>query len=214
MYHHIAKKVPQESYYVSPEILDQQFSWLSANGYHVISLADFYTAISGKKNLPAKPVVITFDDGDQDNFTTAFPLLQKYNYNATFFIRTAVIGTAGYMDWAQLKSLSGAGMLVESHTVTHPDLTKIDSTKLDAELTTSRQSLENGLGKEVQFLAYPGGANNTTVEAAAKKAGYLLAVTTSHKVYHTLYEDLFVEPRIHIDDEMPSFINWIQGIGL
>lgn len=214
MYHHLAKVTPVQSYYVSPDIFDQQLSWLQDNNYTVISLSDFYLGLTGKKTLPSKPVTITFDDGDLDHYQNAFPILRKHGYTAAFFIKTASIGKDGYMTWGMLKEMSDAGMSIESHSVTHGDMSKMDAAQLNYELGESKKVLEQNLNTKVDFFAYPGGANSKLADSLVLQNGYLAAFTTVHQVYQKEPIDFSRVPRIHVDDEMPSFENWIQGIDL
>lgn len=215
LYHHIAKKTPQNSYYVSPEIFDSQMKWLQDNSYQVISLDEFFQGITGKKSLPKKPVVISFDDGYMDNYKNAFPILKKYGYTATFFVKTSTIGK-GDMNWKILKELQGAGMTIASHSVDHNDLKKLKPEEVDKELTESKNILEENLGGEIKYFSYPLGTYSNQIVEEVKKAKYAAAFTVIHKVNQNIKNenDLYKLPRIHIDDEMPTFIDWIQGKNL
>lgn len=214
-YHHISYTWPQNSYYVSPKIFDSQMKYLKDNGYQVISLDLFYDAFKNSGELPEKPVVLTFDDGNADQYTKALPILKKYNYTATFFIKLNNIGKGG-MSWEQIKTLAKEGMIIGSHTVNHDNLTRLSDKQLRYELTESKKVLEEKLGAPVKYLCYPGGAYSAKVIDAAKDAGYLAAVATKHKVYQEYRDEnsLYTIPRVHIDDEMPTFTQWIRGINL
>lgn len=215
LYHHIAKVVPQDSYSVSPEIFGQQMKWLENNGYTVIKYDDFYQAMNKKKTLPPKPVVISFDDGVLDQYQSAFPILKQYNYSAMFFIKLNNVGEGkGGMTWQMLKDLSDAKMEIGSHSINHDSMSNMDLTTMRSELTDSKKTLEQNLGLDINYFAYPGGAFSSTTETETKAAGYISAVSTKHLVYHKFGEDLFAVPRIHIDDEMPTFIDWVQGKNL
>lgn len=217
MYHHIALKRPQDSYYVSPEIFEEQMQWLSDNNYKVISLDDFYQGMLGKKELPQKPVVITFDDGVDDQYINAFPILKKFGYTATFFIKLNNVGPdKGGMTYTMLRNLKKAGMTIGSHSMNHDNMANMSKSQLDYELDQSKKILESQLKTTVNYFSYPGGAYSDQTISETQKAGYLAATTTHHDVYHQIKtkNDLYKISRIHIDDEMPSFENWIQGINL
>ena len=214
LYHHIAKVEPQDSYSVSPEIFDQQMKWLLDNGYKVIKFDDYYRAMNKKRSLPAKPVVITFDDGDHDQYASGFPILQKYGFSAMFFLKINNIGKSGGLSWQEIKKMRDAGMEIGSHSVNHDSMSKMDLETMRHELTDSKKTLAQNLGIDVNYFAYPGGAFSATTETETKTAGYLSAVSTKHEVYHKFSQDLFAVPRIHIDDEMPTFVDWIQGKNL
>src|SRR3972149_4438931 len=214
-YHHIARRWPQNSYYVSPEIFDEERAWLKVNGYRVISFDDFYLAARGQGTLPPKPVVLTFDDGNRDQYTNAFPILKKYGLTATFFIIVKGVGRGG-ITWEELKELIEAGNIVGSHTINHPNLSKMSPLQLKYELEESKKILEENLGTKINYLNYPGGAFSQRVLEAARDAGYLAAVTTRHRVEQEIKnnDSFFTLPRVHVDDEMPTFIDWVQGINL
>lgn len=214
LYHHIAKVEPQDSYSVSPEIFDQQMKWIKDNGYTVISYDDFYLAMSRKKPLPEKPVIITFDDGVHDQYQNGFPILQKYGFSAMFFLKMNNIGKGGGLIWTEIKKMRDAGMEIGSHSVNHDNMAKMDLTTMRTELVDSKKTLEQNLGIDVKYFAYPGGAYSATTETETKAAGYLSAMTTKHEVYHKIGGDFFAVSRIHIDDEIPTFIDWIQGKNL
>ena len=216
-YHHIAPRQSQNSYYVSPVIFDQQLTWLEDNDYTVISMDKFYEAASNDGTLPEKPIVLTFDDGNPDNYTNAFPILKKHNMTGTFFIKLNNIQNEGKgMTWDKLKEMSDAGMTIGSHTINHDNLTNLDDQSLYREVAESKNIIEKHLGITIKYFSYPGGAYSDKVIFELKDAGYLMAFTSKHKVYQQITDDnsFYKIPRVHIDDEMPSFIDWIQGINL
>ncbi|MCX6809231.1 MAG: polysaccharide deacetylase family protein [Candidatus Berkelbacteria bacterium] len=214
MYHHIGKKDPQDSYYVSPETFDQQMKWLKDNDFRVVTYMDYYKNRTEGIALPSKPVVITFDDGVLDHFTQAFPILQKYGFTGLFFIKTNFVGQTGYMNWEQIIEMQKAGMEIGSHSANHDNMANMDIGSADRELSLSKKTLEQKLGGKIDFFSYPGGGLSDQIAKEVKSQGYLSALTTHHEVYHKASEDLFKVGRIHIDDEMESFENWVQGIDL
>ncbi len=147
--------------------------------------------------MPSKPVAITFDDGYEDQYTTALPLLRAHHFVATFFVITAFVGQPGYLSWEELKAMQQAGMAIESHTVHHLDLTKLDDARLAAELAGSRQDLREHLKGNVRILAYPGGEYDQQVIAAAQAAGYIVALT-DHGGDTLSSDSLYEWPRIGI----------------
>ena len=171
--------------------------YLASHEYHTVTVGEIYKAMTGAGTLPSKPVAITFDDGYLNQYTTAFPLLRSHSFVATFFVITGAVGEPGYLSWEELKSMQQAGMAIESHTVHHRNLTKLDDTQLAAELAGSRQDLRAHLGEDVRILAYPGGAYDQEVIAAAQAAGYVVGLTDQGG--DTLTSDsLYAWPRIGI----------------
>lgn len=134
--------------------------------------------MAGLTALPPRAVALTFDDGYRDNYTNVFPVLRRYGFTATFFVITGKVGHPGYMSWAELREMSAAGMLIESHTVTHPVLTRLPAPALERELVQSRQALWLNLGIDSRVLCYPYGAYDPGVMGAARAAGYIMAFTT------------------------------------
>jgi len=215
LYHHIANSKNPNSYYVSPEIFEKQMRWLKENGYHVISFDKLYEAITNKGTLPEKPVIISFDDSLLDQYKNAYPVLQKYNYSATFFVKLNNISNAA-LSWDKIKEMSDDGMIIGSHSVNHDNMTSMDEVTMNYELLQSKKEIEKHTGKQVKYFSYSGGAYSAETIAAVKKAGYLAAVCTKHKVYQEIINDnsIYTLPRIHIDNEMPTFIDWVQGKNL
>jgi peptidoglycan/xylan/chitin deacetylase (PgdA/CDA1 family) len=164
---------------VSPKNFESQVKYLADNGFNTVSLSDAYRALHQNISLPTKSVVLTFDDGYEDNYNYAFPILKKYNKAATFFVITGAIGNKAYLNKEQIKEMSAAGMAIESHTVDHLDLATTNVEKLTYELGLSRKRIKELTGKDSYFLAYPYGSYTKKVETISRGQGYLLAVTTA-----------------------------------
>lgn len=158
---------------VDPKTLDKQFTYLRDHGYTVIPVGDLVDALQKGTQLPEKPVVITFDDGDISQYKNALPLLEQYNYSATFFIYTLVIGKKHYMTWDQVRELETKGMTIGGHTKTHAYLTKItDDVLLQDEIAGGKKLVEEKLGHSISVFAYPFYMHNEHVEDVVKQAGY------------------------------------------
>ncbi len=209
-YHHIATHTPPNAFYVSPAMFEKQMAWLSKNHYTPITYQQFYAARFGTSTLPTKPVVITFDDGSLDEFTNALPILKKYNYPAMFYIIAGDVGKTYWMSWSQMKTLLRHGMEIGSHSMTHPHLPDRNNEQKAYELKGSKALLESQLGIPINFFAYPGGAYNTSTVYALAEAGYLSAVTTDYAVEHPANESRWLVHRIHVDDDLLSFVQWMR----
>lgn len=177
---------------VHPDVFDDQLSVLKAHGYNPITLDTLYAALKGTTTLPAKPIVLTFDDGYVDFYHNAFPILRKYGFHAVSFIPTGLMDQGYYLHWDQIKEMDSSGLIsFQAHSIHHPNLMSLSSAQVDHELTKSKQVLESKLGKTVNFMAYPYGAANEFTWNAAKKAGYLGAVGTWYGTFEsegTLYD--------------------------
>jgi len=163
---------------VTPAQFRQQMAWLKRNGYTAISQAELFRAIQDGAALPARPVLITVDDGYVDAVTSMLPVLKPLGWPATFFIITSRIGERAFLDGDQLKTLDRAGMDIGSHTVDHLELPSLDESSRMQQLRTSRSALEKLLGHPVRWFCYPAGRNDSASAASVARAGYLLAYTT------------------------------------
>lgn len=157
---------------VAPPVFAKQLVELKSAGYTTITFKDL------QQPLPAKPIILTFDDGYEDAYTTAFPALQKEGMKAVFYIVSQFVNTPAYVTTEQVKDLDKAGMEIGSHTINHADLSKQTETQQLRQLTESKQFLEQLIGKPVTAFCYPSGKYNETTLALDKKVGYTSATTT------------------------------------
>ncbi|MDP3992811.1 MAG: polysaccharide deacetylase family protein [bacterium] len=172
---------------VSPKTFDKQLSILKNAGYQTISLEDF---AQGK--YQPKSVVLTFDDGYDDHYTNALPILEKYKATATFFIVSGFLGRTGYMTTPQVQQLKLAGMEVGGHTITHLNLANADYEKATKEISTSLRSRDS-------VFAYPSGKYNPVTLDIVSGLGVRAAVTTNLGVA-TEKSSLYELPRIRVKE--------------
>ena len=183
-YHFIAnnpnpKDKARDSLSVSPDKFEAQMDYLSKNGYTPITLDTLYGIYNGLAGAPAKPVILTFDDGYIDFYSNAFPILKRFNFHAVSFIPTGLIGGSYYMNWDQIKEIQASGLVTfESHSITHANLVSLKYDVLLKQLTDSKNVLSQQTGYPVNFIAYPYGASNALVYSAVRKAGYVGGVGT------------------------------------
>jgi peptidoglycan/xylan/chitin deacetylase (PgdA/CDA1 family) len=183
MYHYVDASPVADGKYandltVRTKAFEAEMRLLKTRGYHTVSLMDVYRALAGQKELPSKPVVLTFDDGYEDNYTVAFPILRRHHLVGTFFIITRNVGKPGFMTWKELREMKAKGMSIQSHTVSHPELPAVSTARLKKELGQSRDAIASNLGYLPRVLSYPSGKYDAKVEAMAARAGYRVAVTT------------------------------------
>ncbi len=172
---------------VSPKTFDKQLSNLKAAGYETISLEDF----AGGKYKP-KSVVLTFDDGYDDHYTNALPILEKYQATATFFIVSGFLGRTGYMTTPQVQQLRLAGMEIGGHTVTHLNLA-------NAQYEKAIDEISNSLISRDPVFAYPSGKYNPVTLDIVSGLGIKAAVTTNLGVA-TEKSSLYELPRIRVKE--------------
>lgn len=171
--------------WVSKKKFRKQLTYLKNKGYQSLTFADI---VKGKK--PDKQsVIITFDDGYQNNYTCALPLLNEFGFKAVFFVTVDAVGKDNYwhnpateqripmMTKEQLRELSREGHEVGSHTLAHPDLTNMAMDTLQKEITLSREKLKEIIGKEIASFSYPygSGAFDGRINGIVKQAGYSYA---------------------------------------
>jgi peptidoglycan/xylan/chitin deacetylase (PgdA/CDA1 family) len=169
-YHQISEEA--DVYSVDPQEFEEQMRYLVENGYQAVSLQELFDSYAGRITLPAKPVVITFDDGYVDNYTAALPIMERYGMRATVFIIINVVGQPDYLSWQQIEEMSNRHTEIGSHTMNHVALSEITPTERLLEITASKALLEQRLGKPVEFLAYPYGKFDVATEDSLRQAGY------------------------------------------
>ena len=184
MYHAVHVMDPSEAsnanLIVAPDNFEAQIKAMVDAGYYFLTPEEAYKAFT-ENALPAKKVVwLTFDDGNEDFYTIAYPILKKYKAKATNNIITGFVkkGNAGNLTVKQMKEMMAHGMSFQSHTVNHPDLSATDKATQKVELTDSIDFLENKLNTKVNTIAYPSGRYNQTTLDLAKKT-YKLGLTTN-----------------------------------
>ena len=187
MYHRVTD-IPGDRLSIPPNLFAAQLEYLQKKGHHTITLAQLHQYLTAGTTLPAKPVILTFDDAYDDNYTNALPLLQQYGMCGTVFaISQWVDADNGWedfpgkrkfhtMNWEHLREWHNAGMEIGSHTRTHPLLTTLTDDEILNELIASKSELQERLGITVQFLAYPYGDCDARVKKLTSQAGYLGAV--------------------------------------
>lgn len=174
-YHDVTPNNPNNNgLLISPEKFKEQLQYLKDNNYTPITLDELYDYLRNNKEIPEKPVVITFDDGYKGNYEYAYPLLKEFKFPATMFIISNYVGGADFMTTEQLKEMSNNGIEIESHTSKHDDLSKLNETEQVETLKNAKTSLEKIIEKPVDFVAYPFGRHNPDTRIAAEKAGYKL----------------------------------------
>lgn len=184
MYHHVGDSFDQVAadLTVSPQDFEAQVKYFKESGYNSVTLKEAYNAFENKAALPSKPIVFTFDDGYEDAFVNAVPILKKYGYVGSFAIATELLGRPSYGVWNDVFFAKNQGMEIISHSENHLDLSKpiYSNDDLYREIYLSKQILEEKLGTQIDFFVYPYGRLNNTVEQMVRDAGYKMALTTEH----------------------------------
>jgi peptidoglycan/xylan/chitin deacetylase (PgdA/CDA1 family) len=206
--YHMVEDYTDSHLAVGTEEFETQMAYLAKRGYTSITPDQLVEYLEKGTSLPEKPVLITFDDGYQDNFTNAYPIMKKYGFTGTIFLITDYIGQdAWYMSWEQVREMSKNGFVFGSHTLSHTPLTTITLVDAEKQLRESREVLEWRLAVPVTYFAYPTGAYSRSIEAMTKNAGYNAAFTVDFgKVAKK--DDLYALKRIPIFKSKASLVNF------
>jgi len=170
-----------KDYVVAPETFKEHIKMLADSGYHTILPDELLAYLSTGAKLPAKPIMLTFDDTDVEQFTLAAPELKKYDFKGVFFIMTVSIGRPRYMSSDQIKSLSDAGHVIASHTWDHQNFKKYTAEDWIAQVDKPTKRLEEITGKKITYFAYPFGLWNADGIPELKKRGFKAAFQLSAK---------------------------------
>ena len=170
-----------KTYTVSPANFAQQMKALSDAGYHSILPNQLNDYLVYDVPLPSNPVMITFDDTREEQFSIGAAEMKKYGFKGVFFIMTVSINRPGYMSKEQIKSLSDDGHVVGAHTWDHHMVTKYAGDDWNTQLVKPKAKLEEIIGKPVKDFAYPFGLWNTAAIPEIKKSGYEMAYILATK---------------------------------
>jgi peptidoglycan/xylan/chitin deacetylase (PgdA/CDA1 family) len=203
MYHYISVSPWKEDktrvgLSTSPYIFEQQIKQIKNDGFNPISLDNLIDVFAGRSDLPRKPIIFTFDDGYEDFYKNAFPLLKKHQVVASVFIITSFVGLNGYLTWDQIKEMDKSGLVYfGAHTQKHPALTILSNEIAKAEISLSKTEIEARLGHLINWFAYPYGLFNKQIVNEVRSSGFIGAVTTIKGDME--YESrLFYAPRIRV----------------
>ena len=204
-YHKITDEFEWGITRVKPKSFEQQVKYLKDEGFSSLDLEELLEVSAGivppktgqfpneRKEGNNKRIAITFDDGYESVYQNAFPVLKRYGFKAITFIITGYTGKensweAGFgrkfrhLSWEQILEMKESGFQFGSHTVNHPDLTRLNRKSLEYELKKSKEIIEDRLNQEIKFLSYPFGRHNQLVRTEVKNAGYKASFTLTSEI--------------------------------
>lgn len=232
MYHYISEvpandpdKALRASLSVAPPVFKRQMDYLKAVGYHTITFNQLFAALYYGAPLPARPVILTFDDGYEDAYTAAYPILQAHGYTGMFYIITGKVGWQGQMTWDQLREMLANGMQIGSHTIHHVNLGRVyvnSPVQAEQEVRISQMDLQNHLGIPIQQFCYPFGEpfhhGSSVVQQAVMALlatnGYVGATTDPPpygNVQNSLRPLMLLRTRVDGRDTFQTFIHNLSG---
>ena len=224
MYHSIAdnnKNAGKHGIYVTKELFETHLHYLHSKGYQTLYFSDLKKIIDSA--IRGKYILITFDDGYEDNYYNALPVLKKYNMKATVFL----VADKTYNEWDcknpgdveyklldknLINKMANEGIMFGSHTLSHPDLTLLNRSDIAKEISESKKILEEKVGREITAFAYPYGKLNAEVKSAVRNAGYQFGIATDSGPL-AIHEDFFEIRRIIIfpNTNLSGFKRKING---
>lgn len=211
MYHKIKDQVENteedQSMSVSTANFEAQLKALLEEGYTPINFKQLKDYLEGKAGLPKKPILITADDGYLCNYTKAYPILKKYNAQATFFVTSLYVGMTNeneHFSWEQAKEMEASGLIdIQSHTHGHTLMNELDKIDVSYEIQKSFGDIEKYLGKrDVKVLAYPQFLHTSKVKEWTSECGVDLQVTNLVSKYRPVATQKTDIKRIHVSNEL------------
>lgn len=206
-YHAVDDKITGwDELYVSPGEFQKQMDFLKKNNYNVITIDQ----LPNIKKI-SKPVIITFDDGYENNFTYAYPVLKKYNFKATVFLIAGAVDSPFFLTRTQVQQMKDI-FSFQSHTFSHPHLSKLKPDEMENELVQSQKKIEELTSAKVYALAYPYGDYTRRVMEITKKH-YKYGFYSLGGPYHE-GDDLYKIKRVYITRKLDikGFAERINGI--
>jgi peptidoglycan/xylan/chitin deacetylase (PgdA/CDA1 family) len=215
MYHVIADAPAGASFpnlFVAPADFAAQMQWLAANGYRAVTLHRVYEYWTHGTPLPAHPVVISFDDGTLGQATHALPVLRALHWPGVLNLKVNALTSPLALPTWRVRAMLAAGWELDAHSLTHPDLTRLDDAEIWHQVYGSRMELQQWFRVPVDFFCYPAGRYDARVVNAVELAGYLGATTTKYGLGRS--QDVYTLSRIRIDgvDHLDGFAQKLQSL--
>jgi peptidoglycan/xylan/chitin deacetylase (PgdA/CDA1 family) len=203
MYHRIVPKGEAgdslTSMILEPDLFAAQLAAIHKEGWRTVTLERLAEAMRSGTRLPARTFAITIDDGWNDGYTHAFPIMRKLGYVATFFVISSRIDSAGFLSRRQLLELQAAGNEIGNHTSHHTQLTTLGFDQAVDEIDSGSEAIARAVGHRPVSLSYPkSGVAPYVVAAAHECAGLEIAVTTAHGATES-WRSRFETPRLNVD---------------
>jgi len=215
MYHVISDPPPGAPYpelYVPRSHFAAQVAWLAAHGWHAVTLQEVFDAWRGARPLPAKPIVLSFDDGYLSQLRNALPLLRARHWPGVLNLEVRNLKVVWGIHPPGIRKLIRAGWEIDAHTIDHPDLTTLGAARLRDEVAGSRAAIRRRFHVPANFFCYPAGRYDGTVIAAVQAAGYLGATTTDYGLARP--DELYTLARVRVNgtDSISAFAQKVEAL--
>ncbi|MDE1920844.1 MAG: polysaccharide deacetylase family protein [Candidatus Omnitrophica bacterium] len=217
MYHHVGipSGVKWRLNDVSSKSFDYQLNFMKRHGFQVISLDDLVTGLKKGQVFSRNTIVITVDDGYEDNYKYAFPILKKYGFPATIFLVSDWVGKPGCLTWDEIKEMEKHDISFGAHTRHHAYLPRLTLAQQENEIAGSKRIIEGHLGHPIDYFCYPDGGFTENIKRLVAQAGFKAAVTTN-RGKDRFDRDFYELKRIHMnntDDRYSGLILWFKFSG-
>lgn len=207
LYHHILNHEAENIYTVTVTDFRKQMNYLIENGFTSITTKELVNAILEGGNLPQKPVIITFDDGNENIYLHAFPIMEELGLTGTLYLISNRLTASGFLSVDKLNEMIIKGWEVGSHGNTHVDLVAQPDT-LRTEIGDSKKKLEESLNTEIASFAYPYGKANSLTKDWVKRIGYSSAMGLGISNFHNENEIWYLSRR-QVDSNT-TLVDFIQ----
>ncbi|GAC1413324.1 MAG: polysaccharide deacetylase family protein [Candidatus Doudnabacteria bacterium] len=219
MYHHVGPIAAKPDIYskdltVSSSDFADQVKYLRDHGYGCVSTADLYKYQLGQIELEKKPCVIIFDDGFDDVFQNALPVLKSNGMVGVFAIITKYPGTPQYASWQTIVNASKEGMEIIPHSQHHIDFASMQYSyaQKEAEIKGSINDIYQNVGREPLAFVYPYGRYDANTERILKDSSIKMAFTTEYGNYESSTNPVVMRRiRVHGGESVRGFANSIIG---
>lgn len=216
LYHYVEyvtdkKDTIRQSLDIAPYVFEQQVKTLHDAGYTFMTASELADVINGKRSLPKKPILLTFDDGHWDVDTVVLPILKKYHAKATAYLISGFLNGSDFLTDAQVKDLINSHLVeIGAHTVHHVSLKRLLQPVVEYEVNQSKITLEKNYKVNVVSFAYPNGAFDEQAILDVKNAGYTSAVSTVPGTTQSAQNKFFLfrlRPGYRTGEELLSYLN-------
>ncbi len=226
MYHSVSEGAQPRfrKFTLSPASFAEQMAYLSQQRYTTLTVSEYIAARNTGAALPDPGVVLTFDDGFADFYTTALPILQQHRFVSTLYVATAFVNSTSrflqrehetarrMLSWDQLKEIAGAGIECGAHSHRHEQLDVVPGDVARDEIVRSKKMLEEKLSRAVTSFAYPYGYYHPAIKRLVQAAGYTSACAVRYRL-SPMSDDVFALSRliVTVDTGLEQFIQIVKG---
>jgi peptidoglycan/xylan/chitin deacetylase (PgdA/CDA1 family) len=214
MYHEVMPGEELTMNVITTDSFRRQMEFLRERRYKVLSFDDMIDAFEDGKKLSRRSVVLTFDDGMENLYYHAFPILKEFKFPAIIFMPSGRVGEEGFLTWVQMREMVDSGLITfGSHTNDNVYLPNLSRSDQEFQIVESRAVLEKNLEQDVLYFAYPTGGFTPDTKDLLIHHGYRAAVTTN-RGFDRNQQDLYELKRVSMRDHDHLWYRmWVKSSG-